>query len=687
MASDWRRGRPFGLDAGVGSGLALAAFALYYVTLAPTVLEADGGEFQFVPWLPGIAHPTGYPLYVLLGWLWTHALPLGEVAWRMNLLSAVLAGATTGVAYTLARQMLNLTWPEAPVAARVIAAGLAAALLAVSPTFWSQAVIAEVYALHALFVAVILWLALKTFKDPQTFRGRNVCAGLLAFTLGLSLAHHRTIVLLWPALAVFLWRGHRRQGSVVSGVGGRRSAVSGRQWLIYAGLFAAPLLLYLYLPLIAPFTPYATLKLSDSQTLTLYENSLPGFLQHVLGSVFTGELRPTAAGVERLRLAWQLALAQFGWPGVGLALVGLAMLWRRQVNLLWLTGLSFAAFVAFNLVYFIGDVFVLFIPAWLMASLWVGVGSLGIAQGLARWWVGQKIGPAATNLAFGPLEQRLGQNIASLITNTLMTLLLLWPLVMLLANYPALDQSGNVAARQRWQTILAEPLPQGAVLVSNDRNEMMPLWYYQYVAGPRPDLVGLFPLIVTDPAYANVGRVLEQALASGRPVYLIKPMEGLSLKADLSPAGTLLRASALRPQPEHPLDLTLPPAPVAVASETIKLIGYDLSPAPLTPGTTLTVTLYWQASQPLSIDYTGYLHLVDSSGQGVTQSDARPGGDYYPSSLWQVGEILRDRRRLTLPPNLPAGIYRLRAGMYYQPQPGQLVGMGAGVDIGELLIR
>ena len=61
----------------VGTGLALAAFGLYLATLALTVLEADGGEFQFVPWLPGIAHPTGYPLYILLGWLWTHLLPFG----------------------------------------------------------------------------------------------------------------------------------------------------------------------------------------------------------------------------------------------------------------------------------------------------------------------------------------------------------------------------------------------------------------------------------------------------------------------------------------------------------------------------------------------------------------------------------------------------------------------------------
>ncbi|MFN8455430.1 MAG: DUF2723 domain-containing protein, partial [Anaerolineae bacterium] len=233
---------PSVIDGSIAVGLALAAFLLYCLTLAPTVLEADGGEFQFVPWLPGIAHPTGYPLYVLLGWLWTHLCFVGEVAWRMNLLSAVLAGATVGIVYAVARHVLDATFLETPVIARVIAAALAALLLAVSPTFWSQAVIAEVYALHALFVAGLLWVGLKTLKVSKTFRVWSGWAGLLAFTLGLSLAHHRTIILLWPALAVFLWRVYRCQVSSVrcqvsgvSGVGGQRSSVGGRQWLIYVG--------------------------------------------------------------------------------------------------------------------------------------------------------------------------------------------------------------------------------------------------------------------------------------------------------------------------------------------------------------------------------------------------------------------------------------------------------------------
>lgn len=695
------------IDRAIGSGLALAAFGLYLATLAPTVLEADGGEFQFVPWLPGIAHPTGYPLYILLGWLWTHLLPIGEVAWRMNLLSAVLAAAAVGLTYTVARQMLDRTLHDTPLPARIIAAVMAAATFAVSHTFWSQALIAEVYALHALFVAALLGLALSyVFSNPGSipsdaweisrFARNDIRSKLLALTLGLSLTHHRTIVLLLPALVLFLLTANRTPTQSLPLLGGGqgggpRSMVSGRFLLTHTALLVGPLLLYLYLPLIAPSTPYATLNLSETQRLVLYDNSWQGFWRHSMGSVFSGELKPGAAGLDRLELTWQLLRQQVGWVGVILALAGLMTLWqRRQGALLLLTGLSSVVFVAFNLIYFIGDVFVLFVPLWLFVCLWLGLGSLGLAHWLAQYFVQSKTGSVNSSPGFEAMEKRLGQRIYHFVTLSLAALGLLLPAVLLATRYPELDQSHNSAARERWQAILAEPLPEGAILLSNDRNEIMPLWYYQYVEGRRPDVLGLFPLIVPEPAYANVGRVLDQALASGRPVYLIKPMTGLEIKAGLSPAGSLFRATPHQAPPAHLLNLKLPEITLSASpsvTETITLLGYDLSPAKIHPGTAFTVTLHWQASQPLSLDYTSYVHLVNSNGQGLTQSDHRPGGDFYPSHYWQTGEIVRDPHLLTVPAAIPPGEYRLRVGMYDQPEPGVFKSMGTGVEIGTLLLE
>ena len=83
-------------------------FALYAYTAAPAVLMADAGEFQFVPYIAGITHPTGYPLYTLLGWLWSHVAVIGNVAYRMNLFSALWGGLTVGLTYQVALWTLRL---------------------------------------------------------------------------------------------------------------------------------------------------------------------------------------------------------------------------------------------------------------------------------------------------------------------------------------------------------------------------------------------------------------------------------------------------------------------------------------------------------------------------------------------------------------------------------------------------
>jgi hypothetical protein len=101
----------------------------------------------------------------------------------------------------------------------------------------------------------------------------------------------------------------------------------------------------------------------------------------------------------------------------------------------------------------------------------------------------------------------------------------------------------------------------------------------------------------------------------------------------------------------------------------------------------VTVTLYWRTTQDLVTDYTSFVHLISADERRVAQSDHRPGGKFYPSSLWQTGEVLRDEHRLPIPVDAPAGAYRLWVGMYYQPTPGLIKGMGDGLEIGTLAIE
>ncbi|MEM7346470.1 MAG: hypothetical protein AAF485_19690, partial [Chloroflexota bacterium] len=345
--------------------------------------------------------------------------------------------------------------------------------------------------------------------------------------------------------------------------------------------------------------------------------------------------------------------------------------------------------LSFNLIYFVGDIFVFFIPVWLFITLWIGVGIFSISHNLAHRFATSKTYSTESPI-LNRFNDHLKQRAYELTLTGLASLFILFPLILTIIRFPAISLKETRSIGERWQTILSEPIPDGSILISNDRNEIMPMWYYQYVEQQRPDLKGLFPLIVPGPDYRHIGQVLDQALASGRPVYFIKPMDGLNLKANLTPAGTLYKAEAYNTEPSRLLDITLPEITINdgthAKQESVTLVGYDINSSDFTRNEEILVTLYWRTSQPLSIDYTSYVHLINEQGQGMTQNDHKPGGDFYASRAWQPGEVLHDTHRLIIPTDIPKGTYQFRAGLYYQPKPGVFEQMGNGVEFGQIKI-
>jgi hypothetical protein len=164
------------------------ALFLYARTLYPGLLPSDSGEFQVLAHLPGNTHPTGYQVYVLLAHVFVR-LPIGSIAYRVNLFSAAMGALTVVEVYLGGRLLAGRCWP----------ALLGSLALSVSATFWSQSVIAEVYTPGAAFFAGVL-LALLYWH--QTGRAWALwVAGLLG---GLSLGVHLTVVLLVPAVVIFV---------------------------------------------------------------------------------------------------------------------------------------------------------------------------------------------------------------------------------------------------------------------------------------------------------------------------------------------------------------------------------------------------------------------------------------------------------------------------------------------------
>ena len=220
------------------------ALALYIATAGPSIVELfdDSLEFQLVGPTLGIAHPTGYPLYVAGGALWSRVLfPFGNWAWRMNLFSALFGALAVALLFHLTTRLVTHADGRPN-----LWAGLAAAVtFGLAPTWRGQSTIAEVYALHNfLLVATMnttigMNLTVVRQADDAAPGGRrfNRRMGLLALLLGLGLAHHRTIVLIAPGLALYLlWS--------VPGIWRPQ-----RAWLGWLAALLAPLLLYGLLPL------------------------------------------------------------------------------------------------------------------------------------------------------------------------------------------------------------------------------------------------------------------------------------------------------------------------------------------------------------------------------------------------------------------------------------------------------
>jgi hypothetical protein len=632
------------------------AFVLYLRTLAPGLLFGDSAEFQMAAWLGGFVHPTGYPLYLILGHIWSHLLPLGDPAWRVNLLSAVWGGVAVGLVYLLARRLIALCLRPGEGASPAVrlAALFAGLTFAWTPTFWSQAVIAEVYTLNTIFVAAVL-LGLTTWAAQPPDRQSMAPLYWTAAIYGLSLTHHRSMLLLLPAMVVYVWLVSRSRSSSPDSRSRsgppRRTRAAARQVTGILALVLLPLLIYLYIPLRAPQAPYAALRIGPDQTLELYSPTLGGFIGQISGQVFGSSLGLSTGLAERLASAGRLFTSEMParWAGIGLGLIGLVGTARRSRPLLALTGLAFTAVVAFNLLYAIGDIFVFYIPAYLIWLLWAALGVLTLGVLLSR--------------ALARRGRRV-QTAALLIPCLLALALSLWSLVL---HYPRLDRSEDNQARATWQAILAgsqgevggaDPIPPEAILVSNDRDEMVPFWYLQTVEGVRPDLTGLFPLIQPGADWTDVGQVILTALRSKRPVLLIKPMPGLETRFQLEPAGSLVRVTG-------PAVQSAPRTPAAVDfAGAVRLTGYELSPVPLRAGGQAEVTLYWQPLRPLGANYTAFVHLLDAGGAVIGASDHQPGGAYYPTSLWRPGDVLRDTHVFTVTAEPGRPPYTIETGLY-----------------------
>lgn len=404
----------------------LALLPLYLSTMPVHVGQADTFEFQVVANQLGIAHPTGYPLYLLLGKLAIILNPFGSVALRLNLATMLYGLLASGFVFMLAYQkdhsapsVVNLNHPLIPL--------LGAISLGLTPTFWSQAIEAEVYTLHALFIAGSIWLMGRIIQTRQP----NHLFILLAFVIGLGLTNHLTTVFLLPPtglLALWLWRKERLNLTI--------------KLIGQCGLaFIAPLSLYAYLPL-------------RWQAVNHEPMGWARFIDWVVGGRFQGALQWRAWLDDPTRYAVVGRLFEAEWGVLLLFLAVLAVIWlalyenRQLAMVLTVTWLGYS-FYALN--YYVPDLNVFLIPAHVTIA--IALGHLPIVRHHVR--VGVFLG---------------------------FVLCLFLP-----THYAQVTQVNDDGLEAWGRAVLERPLAPNSTILA-DSEKIAPLYYLQQVENIRPDL-------------------------------------------------------------------------------------------------------------------------------------------------------------------------------------------------------
>ena len=353
-----------GFIAAVAAPAGAAALTLYFVipTVAPGVASWDTAEFQTVGPVLGTAHPTGYPAYVILGWLASIVLaPFGDPAYRMNLLQALFAAlaiaGTAGIVQVLTGRRLI-----------AMATGIA---LACTQLFWRLSTHADPHMLHValvaiLFVVLLVWDQRRHSKDADEVARADRWLIGAAFVYGVAVANHSLALLLPPAIAIFVlvadWRVILRWRTIVACA------------VVLLGTIA---ILFSELPIRAAM---------NAPLVYGHPDTWSGFQYVVLAEQFRGSLQdpfgdlPVKAGhVIDLMAGWLGPFGQLAVLGIGTSLI-------RRPRFVILGGLAAVATCIFSASYANADIERYYLVPLLVAYTLAGLAAADIVN-LIAWFL------------------------------------------------------------------------------------------------------------------------------------------------------------------------------------------------------------------------------------------------------------------------------------------------------------
>ena len=517
----------------VGLAVCAAAFGLYLKTLAPTVSFWDCGEFISCSYILGVPHPPGAPLYVLLGRLFT-LLPLGEVAWRVNLMSALSSALGIWFVYlsavALARRSLGGRSLEPFGDDRdlsvVAGAALASLTLAVSYTYWFNAVEAEVYGYSILFVTGGLWLIFY-WEGTRNGPGNDRWLFLIAYLFGLGGGIHLLCLLIIPSLLLLAWHADERLRLLILillGIGGGAAVALlvlgpgvGSNGILLLGLAAGIyhlyhrdrrgcwLLLGAILLFALGYSTYAALLIRSGLDPAIDENdpeSLGAFIkflnreQYGTDSQLLGMFQARAARTYQFwHLQMKYFLQQFPFPGIEIPVsfrrATDANMEEVSVSILpYLLGLAGAAWQATRDRQCFWSLLVLFSIMGFGLSFYLNMPDPqprerhyvfgGMFAAFALW-----MGLAWTGVV--EFARRRLPNPRGWIPVAIAVLTLALPAGIAARHYHIQDRTGDYIAYDYAYNIL-QSCDENSLLFTNGDNDTFPLWFLQEVEGVRRDV-------------------------------------------------------------------------------------------------------------------------------------------------------------------------------------------------------
>ena len=340
-------------------------FIVYITTLAPGLYFIDTGELAAVCVKLGIAHPTGYPLFTILGSIFAK-LPIGDYIYRLNLMCAILSSVTALVFFNMMYFILTelnlnkeqekstrfFTDEKNPLTAIIISFS-GAMVLAFSSTFWNTSNSLEVYSLHVLLVVTVMFLFLKS--GNSYVKGDNDLKHWLifAFVLGLSFTNHLTTIFLSVGFLYLYF------------------AVNGFGKMSFRKIF------YMIVPFVLALSVYVYFFVRGDNTVIAWGNPVTwdNFMRHVSGKQFSVWMfTSTGSASKQFSHFVNIYPKEFFYIPVIIAIFGIVETFLKQKRFFYFTLLLFVFNILYAINYDIHDIDTYFLLAFVVTSIWFALG-------------------------------------------------------------------------------------------------------------------------------------------------------------------------------------------------------------------------------------------------------------------------------------------------------------------------